>query len=84
MPSRDPQADPTIGKAISKRMRGRGSRSNKSSSRDFSALNVEIDMPSDSLKKLHTSLVDNRKGYVEAAKDPETPSLKALFSEICA
>jgi uncharacterized protein (TIGR02284 family) len=41
-------------------------------------------MPADSLKTLHTSLVDNRRGYSEAAKDAETPALKAFFSEMIA
>ena len=39
-------------------------------------------MQKDNLKKLHTSLVDNEKGYLEAAKDAETPSLKAFFTEM--
>jgi uncharacterized protein (TIGR02284 family) len=41
-------------------------------------------MDAESLKTLHTSLVDNRKGYVEAAKDAETPMLRSLFSDMIA
>jgi uncharacterized protein (TIGR02284 family) len=37
----------------------------------------------DNLKKLHTYLVDNRKGYEEAAKDAE-PELKAFFAGMIA
>lgn len=40
-------------------------------------------MAADSLKKLHTSLVDNRKGYEKAVEDAE-PNVKALFSEMAA
>jgi uncharacterized protein (TIGR02284 family) len=40
-------------------------------------------MAADSLKKLHTDLVDSRNGYREAVKDAEPP-LKALFSEMLA
>ena len=40
-------------------------------------------MAADSLKKLHTSLVDNRKGYEKAVEDAE-PSVKSLFSEMAA
>lgn len=40
-------------------------------------------MTVDSLKALHTSLVDSRKGYEEAAKDAE-PSLKSFFAEMAA
>jgi uncharacterized protein (TIGR02284 family) len=38
----------------------------------------------DSLKKLHTSLVDTRNGYQKAAEDAETPALQALFAEMVA
>jgi uncharacterized protein (TIGR02284 family) len=41
-------------------------------------------MAADSLKKLHTALVDTRKGYEEAAQDAETPSLKAFFGQMIA
>ncbi|MGY3452091.1 ferritin-like domain-containing protein [Bradyrhizobium sp. USDA 4353] len=41
-------------------------------------------MAADSLKTLHTSLVDARNGYQEAADDAETPALKALFAEMIA
>lgn len=41
-------------------------------------------MTADSLKKLHTSLVDSRKGYEEAAKEAETPSLRLFFAEMAA
>jgi uncharacterized protein (TIGR02284 family) len=41
-------------------------------------------MAADSLKKLHTALVDTRNGYEEAAKDAETPSIKAFFGEMVA
>ncbi|WP_315719641.1 MULTISPECIES: PA2169 family four-helix-bundle protein [unclassified Bradyrhizobium] len=41
-------------------------------------------MAADSLKTLHTSLIDARNGYQEAAKDAETPALKALFAEMIA
>ena len=37
----------------------------------------------DELKKLHTYLVDNRKGYEEAASDAE-PELKAFFAGMVA
>jgi uncharacterized protein (TIGR02284 family) len=40
-------------------------------------------MAADSLKKLHTDLVDNRNGYEEAVKDAEPP-LKDFFSEMVA
>jgi len=40
-------------------------------------------MAADSLKKLHTDLVDNRNGYEEAVNDAEPP-LKALFAEMVA
>jgi uncharacterized protein (TIGR02284 family) len=40
-------------------------------------------MAADSLKKLHTSLVDNRKGYEKAVEDGE-PNVKPLFSEMAA
>ena len=40
-------------------------------------------MTADSLKKLHTSLVDNRKGYEKAVEDAE-PNVKSLFSEMAA
>jgi uncharacterized protein (TIGR02284 family) len=40
-------------------------------------------MAADSLKKLHTSLVDNRKGYEKAVEDAE-PNVKTLFSEMAA
>lgn len=40
-------------------------------------------MAADSLKKLHTDLVDNRNGYEEAVKDAEPP-LKAFFAEMVA
>jgi uncharacterized protein (TIGR02284 family) len=40
-------------------------------------------MAADSLKKLHTDLVDNRNGYEEAVKDAELP-LKAFFAEMVA
>jgi uncharacterized protein (TIGR02284 family) len=41
-------------------------------------------MAADSLKTLHTALVDARNGYQEAAKDAETPALAALFAEMIA
>ena len=41
-------------------------------------------MAADSLKKLHTSLVDTRNGYQKAAEDAETPALKSLFAEMVA
>jgi uncharacterized protein (TIGR02284 family) len=41
-------------------------------------------MATDSLKALHTALVDTRNGYEEAAKDAETPALKTLFTEMVA
>ncbi|GLH76687.1 hypothetical protein SSBR45G_15950 [Bradyrhizobium sp. SSBR45G] len=41
-------------------------------------------MAADSLKTLHTALVDARNGYQEAAKDTETPALKSLFAEMIA
>ena len=41
-------------------------------------------MAADSLKKLHTSLVDNRNGYQEAVKDADTPAIKGLFAEMVA
>ena len=41
-------------------------------------------MAADSLKKLHTALVDNRNGYQEAVKDADTPAIKALFAEMVA
>lgn len=40
-------------------------------------------MAADTLKKLHTDLVDNRNGYEEAVKDAELP-LKAFFAEMVA
>ena len=40
-------------------------------------------MAADSLKKLHTSLVDNRKGYEKAVEDAQ-PNVKSLFSEMAA
>lgn len=40
-------------------------------------------MAADSVKKLHTSLVDNRKGYLKAVEDAE-PNVKSLFSEMAA
>jgi uncharacterized protein (TIGR02284 family) len=40
-------------------------------------------MAAESLKKLHTDLVDNRNGYEEAVKDAEPP-LKAFFAEMVA
>jgi uncharacterized protein (TIGR02284 family) len=40
-------------------------------------------MAADSLKKLHTSLVDDRKGYEKAVEDAE-PNVKSLFSEMAA
>ena len=40
-------------------------------------------MNTDSLKALHTALVDNTKGYVEAAKDAE-PSTVGLFKDMVA
>lgn len=40
-------------------------------------------MTAESLKKLHTSLVDNRKGYEKAVEDAE-PDVKALFTEMAA
>ncbi|MGJ5181455.1 ferritin-like domain-containing protein [Bradyrhizobium oligotrophicum] len=39
-------------------------------------------MTADSLKTLHTALVDARNGYQEAAKDADTPALKSLFAEM--
>ena len=39
-------------------------------------------MASDRLKKLHTTLVDNRKGYEEAVRDADDPGMKALFGEM--
>ena len=41
-------------------------------------------MAADSLKTLHTSLVDSRNGYKEAVKDAQNPVLKALFAEMVA
>jgi uncharacterized protein (TIGR02284 family) len=41
-------------------------------------------MAADSLKKLHTALVDTRNGYEEAVKDAETPALKSLFGQMVA
>ncbi|NPU13120.1 PA2169 family four-helix-bundle protein [Bradyrhizobium sp. 83002] len=41
-------------------------------------------MAADRLKTLHTSLIDARNGYQEAAADAETPALKALFAEMIA
>ncbi|MGJ4931291.1 ferritin-like domain-containing protein [Bradyrhizobium sp. HKCCYLS2038] len=41
-------------------------------------------MAADSLKTLHTALVDARNGYQEAQADAETPALKALFAEMIA
>lgn len=41
-------------------------------------------MAADSLKKLHTSLVDTRNGYQKAAEDAETPALKSLFAQMVA
>jgi hypothetical protein len=38
-------------------------------------------MAADSLRKLHSSLVDNRKGYEKAVEDAE-PNVKALFREM--
>ena len=40
-------------------------------------------MAADSLKKLHTSLVDNQKGYEKAVEDAE-PNVKSLFGEMAA
>ena len=40
-------------------------------------------MAAESLKKLHTDLVDNRNGYEKAVKDAEPP-LKAFFAEMVA
>jgi uncharacterized protein (TIGR02284 family) len=40
-------------------------------------------MAAESLKKLHTDLVDNRNGYEEAVKDAEPP-LNAFFAEMVA
>lgn len=40
-------------------------------------------MAADSLKKLHTSLVDNCKGYKKAVEDAE-PNVKGLFSKMAA
>lgn len=40
-------------------------------------------MAAESLKKLHTDLVDNRNGYEEAVKDAEPP-LKAFFAGMVA
>jgi uncharacterized protein (TIGR02284 family) len=40
-------------------------------------------MAADSLKKLHTSLVDNHKGYEKAVEDAE-PNVKSLFGEMAA
>ncbi|BAM90320.1 conserved hypothetical protein [Bradyrhizobium oligotrophicum S58] len=37
-------------------------------------------MAADSLKTLHTALIDARNGYQEAGKDAETPALAALFA----
>jgi uncharacterized protein (TIGR02284 family) len=45
---------------------------------------MEIDMTTDSLRKLHTTLVDNRNGYETAVKDADTPELKALFTDMVA
>jgi uncharacterized protein (TIGR02284 family) len=45
---------------------------------------METDMAADSLKKLHTTLVDNRNGYQEAVKDADQPAFKALFEEMLA
>jgi uncharacterized protein (TIGR02284 family) len=39
-------------------------------------------MAADSLKKLHTTLIDNCRGYQEAVKDAKDPASKALFSEM--
>ena len=39
-------------------------------------------MRNDALKKLHTSLIDVRRGYDEAARDAETPELSRLFREM--
>ena len=44
----------------------------------------ETNMAADNLKKLHTALIDNRNGYQEAAKDTETPGLKAFFADMIA
>ena len=33
-------------------------------------------------KKLHTSLIDVRRGYDEAARDAETPELSRFFREM--
>ncbi|MGJ4950269.1 ferritin-like domain-containing protein [Bradyrhizobium sp. HKCCYLS20291] len=41
-------------------------------------------MAADSLKTLHTALVDARNGYQEAQADADTPALKALFAEMIA
>lgn len=41
-------------------------------------------MAADSLKTLHTALVDARNGYQEAARDAETPALKAFFTDMIA
>lgn len=41
-------------------------------------------MSAENLKKLHTSLVDNRKGYAEAVKDTDSPPLKTLFADMLA
>ncbi|MBR1092656.1 PA2169 family four-helix-bundle protein [Bradyrhizobium manausense] len=40
-------------------------------------------MAAESLKKLHTTLVDNRKGYEKAVGDAE-PDVKSLFREMAA
>ena len=41
-------------------------------------------MAADSLKKLHTALVDSRNGYKQAVKDADTLAIKALFIEMVA
>ena len=41
-------------------------------------------MSADSLKKLHTALVDTRVGDQEAEKDAYTPVIRALFTEMVA
>ena len=41
-------------------------------------------MAADSLKTLHTSVVDNRKGYDEAVRDAETVLMRSFFAGMAA
>src|SRR6202000_2493088 len=41
-------------------------------------------MSADSLKKLHTALIDTRNGYQKAVEDASSPAVKSLFSDMVA